>query len=230
MLKTPKNYTYADIKDSLLTQEYRISANDLIEFKLYSNDGFKLTDVTSSPLTTTVQNVNQGGQQYTVDIDGFVKLPVLGRTLLKGLTVRQAEKDLEEKYSLYYIKPFIIIKVTSRRVTVFPGEFGASKVIPLEHDNTTLFEALALAGGIAVDGKAYEIKLIRRNGEKTEVFHIDLSTISGLNEGNIILQANDVIYVENRLRVTSAVVNELAPFFSIISSVLVLYELELILK
>jgi len=230
MLKTPKNYQYADIKDSMKTLEYSISANDIIEFRLYSNDGFKLTDVTSAPITTTQQNVNQGVLQYPVDIEGYSKLPVLGRTLLKGMTIRQAEKQLEEKYSLYYIKPFIMIKVVSRRVIVFPGEFGASKVIPLDHENTTPFEALALAGGIAIDGKAYEIKLIRRKPDKTEVFHIDLSTINGLNEGNIVLQANDVIYVENRLRVTSAVVNELAPFFTVLSSVLVIYELGLLIK
>ncbi len=232
MLKTPKGYQYAEMKDSMANLEYTISSNDIIEFRLYSNDGFKLTDVTSSTTTTSMsgQNLNQNVLQYSMDIDGYVKLPVLGRTLLKGLTVRQAEKILEEKYSLYYIKPFIMLKVTSRRVIIFPGTFGASKVIPLEHNNTTLFEALALAGGLSIDGKAYEIKLIRRTSDKPQVYHIDLSTINGLKQGNIVLQANDIIYVENRLRVASSIVNELAPIFSVLSSILLIYELEVYYK
>jgi len=231
MLKTPKDYKYAVMKDSMANLEYRISANDIIEFRLYSNDGFKLTDVTSSTTTSaTGQNLNQNVLQYPIDIDGYVKLPVLGRTLLKGLTVRDAEKMLEEKYSLYYIRPFIMLKVTSRRVIIFPGTFGASKVIFLEHNNTTLFEALALAGGLAYDGKAYEIKLIRRTSDKPEVYHIDLSTIEGLKEGNIVLQANDIIYVENRLRIASSLVNEVAPIFSILSSLILIYEIGLLVK
>jgi polysaccharide export outer membrane protein len=229
MLKTPKDYQYAEMKDSVANLEYRISANDIINFRLYSNDGFKLTDVTSAT-TTTGQNINQSILQYPVDIDGFVKLPVLGRTLLKGLTTRQAEKVLEEKYSLYYIRPFIMLNVPSRRVIIFPGEFGASKILPLEYNNTTLFEALAMAGGLPFDGKAYAIKLIRRTSAKPEVYHIDLSTIDGLKEGNIILQANDIIYVENRLRITNSVLNELAPFLSVVSSILLVYELDLLVR
>lgn len=226
MLKTPRGYQYSQMKDSLAAQEYKISANDIIEFRLYSNDGFKLTDVTSSTAATNGgQNMNQMILQYPVDNEGNTKLPVLMRTSLKGMTIRQAEQMLEEKYSLYYIRPFVMLKVVSRRVIVFPGTGGVSKVIPLEHNNTTLFEALALAGGLAYDGKAYEIKLIRRVTDKPEVYHIDLSKITGLGEGNIVLQANDIIYVEPRLRISQGIVNELAPLFSVLSSFLVVYEL-----
>ncbi len=224
MLRTPRGYQYSQMKDTLAVQEYKISANDVIEFRLYSNDGFKLTDVTSSTATGG-QNLNQSALQYTIDIDGNTKLPVLIQTKLKGLTIRQAEQMLEEKYSLYYIRPFVMLKIVSRRVIIFPGTGGQSKVIPLEHNNTTLFEALALAGGLSNDGKAYEIKLIRRATDKSEVYHIDLSKISGLPEGNIVLQANDIIYVEPRLRISQGIVNEIGPILSILSSFLIVYEL-----
>ena len=224
MLKTPKGYKYAEMKDSISNLEYKISANDIIEMRLFSNDGFKLTDVTSSNTTTSnFANTTQGTLPYIVDIDGEVKLPVIGRTLLKGLTIRQAEAMLEEKYSLYYIRPFIILKVPSRRVIIFPGSSGAGKVIPLLNNNTTLFEGLALAGGLTYDGKAYQIKLIRKTADKPEVYHIDLSKIDGLKQGDIILQANDIIYVEPRLRISQGIVNELSPIFSILSSLLLVY-------
>jgi len=228
MLKTPRNYQYSQMKDSVANVEYKISANDIIEMRLYSNDGFRLTEVTnvtSSNSTTTTQNVNQSSVPYTIDIDGNAKLPVIGKTALKGLTIRQAEHMLEEKYSLYYIRPFIMLKVTSKRIIVFPGEGGAGKVIPLDHNNTTLIEGLALAGGVSTNGKAYQIKLIRRINDKSEVYHIDLSTINGLNQANLVLQANDIIYVEPRIRISQSIVNEITPVISLISSLLVFYAL-----
>ena len=227
MFKTPKHYQYAEMKDSSAHLEYKISANDVIEFRLFSNDGFKLTDVTASASTNSSTQIQTSGQttnSYIVDIDGYAKLPVLGRTLLQGLTIREAEKMLEEKYSLYYVHPFILIKIDSKRVVIFPGAGGAGKVIPLEYSNTTLMEGLAIAGGITTDGKAYEIKLIRRTpGQKVAVYHIDLSNINGIAQGNIVLQANDIIYVEPRLRISQGIVNELAPILSILSSVLLVY-------
>jgi polysaccharide export outer membrane protein len=222
MLRTPKGYQYAQMKDTVSNLEYKISPNDIIELRVFSNDGFKLTDVTNTS-TPGYLNLNQGTLPYPIDIEGYAKLPVLGRTLLKGLTIRQAEQMLEEKYSLYYIRPFIILKITSRRVIIFPGSGGSSKVIPLDHNNTTLLEGLALAGGLSYDGKAYEIKLIRRVGDKSEVYHIDLSTIDGLKQANIVLQSNDIIYVQQRLRISQGIVNEISPILSILSSIILIY-------
>jgi len=225
MFKTPKGYKYAQMNDSNARQEYKISANDVIEFKLYANDGFKLTDVTGSNTATTTQMGGMGQTiiTYPIDIEGNAKLPVLGKTMLKGMTLREAEKMLEEKYSLYYVRPFVMLKVNSKRALVFPGMGGAGRVIPLDYNNTTLLEGLAIAGGISLDGKAYEIKLIRRKADKAEVYHIDLSTIDGINQGNIILQANDIIYVEPRLKISQGILNELAPVLSLFSSLLLIY-------
>ncbi|MBI2268740.1 MAG: polysaccharide biosynthesis/export family protein [Bacteroidetes bacterium] len=223
MLKTPKGYQYSQMKDTVANLEYRISPNDVIELRVFSNDGFKLTDVTSTN-TPGFINVNQGTLPYTVDVEGNAKLPVLGNISLKGLTIREAQLMLEEKYSLYYIRPFILLKVTSRRVIIFPGTGGTSKVIILDHNNITLLEGLAMAGGLSYDGKAYQIKLIRRTpGKPSEVYHIDLSTIDGLKQGNIVLQSNDIIYVQQRIRISQGIVTELSPIISIISSFLLVY-------
>ena len=65
---------------------------------------------------------------------------------------------LEEKYASYYVKPFVLMSVQNKRVIVFPGNAGDAKVIPLLNNNTSLIEALALAGGISDDGKAHKVK------------------------------------------------------------------------
>lgn len=221
MLKTGKDYSYDKLADSSQSKNYKISANDILEFRMYSNDGFKLIDLTS------LNQVNRDNQlntqnEYLVEQDGNVKLPLLGLTLLTGYTIREAETMLEEKYANFYVKPFILIEVTNKRVIVFPGSGGDAKVIPLVNNNTTLIEALALSGGISDDGKAKKVKLIRTVNEKSTVYLIDLSTIAGIKEGNTVLQANDIIYVEPRKKYATKAVQEIAPIISLLTSAFII--------
>ncbi len=225
MLKTKKGYKYDVPPESVQSAEYKISANDNIDFRIFTNDGFKLIDLTSLTESGNAASLNRTrlSQEYLVEFDGMIKLPILGRLQLKGMTIREAERFLEERYSEFYIKPFILMNVTNRRVIVFPGQHGNARVIPLQNNNTTLIEALALAGGIAQVGKANKIKLIRGNLVNPEVYLIDLSTIEGMRQADLVLQANDIIYVEPRLRITQGVVGELAPIISLITSAILLY-------
>ena len=142
MLKTGKGFKYNQFKDTVISEEYKISPNDIVEFRIYANDGFKLIDLTSG----TAQPIIANNLIYLVEYDGYIKLPILGRVMIKDLTIRQAERMLEDKYSNDYKKPFVLLKVTNRRVIIFPGSPGSAKVITLGN-NTTLMEALAIAGG-----------------------------------------------------------------------------------
>lgn len=220
MLKTGKDYQYTKFPDSTNTKDYRLSPNDILVFSIYSNDGFKLIDLTS------LNNTNVGYHfentlEYLVESDGVCKLPILGRTKMAGMTIKEAESMLEEKYASYYVKPFVLLKVLNKRVIVFPGSAGDAKVIPLLNNNTTLIEALALAGGMADDGKAKQVKLIRENKDTHDVYLIDLSKIEGIKQASMVLQANDIIYVEPRRRVSTKIVQEIAPIVSILASVFV---------
>ena len=230
MLKTPKNYQYAKDSSIYKANEYKISANDVIDFRIYANGGFRLTDVTTQQNSSSSNAASTTVNNYPVDFEGNVKLPVLGKTHLAGLTISEAELALEEKYALYYNSPFVIVKVTSNRVFVFPGVAGQARVVPLTYQNTTLMEVLANSGGVATDGKAYDIKLIRKNNGKSDVYHVDLSTIEGLKFANIVLQGGDIIYVEPRLRFAVLLANELNPILTLFSTVLLAGTTILLLK
>ena len=65
-------------------------------------------------------------------------------------------------------------------------------MIPLTNQNITLVEVLALSKGLNNDAKANNIKLIR--GE--HVYQVDFSTIQGFKDGNMLIEAGDVVYVE----------------------------------
>ncbi|MDF2438516.1 MAG: hypothetical protein K0Q95_2892 [Bacteroidota bacterium] len=221
MLQTDKDFKYTKFPDSTNVKEYRLSSNDFIEFGLYSNEGFKLVDLTS----LNAANVGyrfENSMRYLIETDGFCKLPILGRIKLGGLTIKDVETLLEEKYAAYYIKPYVLVKVLNKRVMVFPGSAGDAKVIPLENNNTTLIEAIALAGGIADDGKARQVKLIRENKDAHDVYLIDLSKIEGIQQASMVVQANDIIYIEPRRKISSKVVQELAPIVSILTSIFII--------
>lgn len=225
MLRTPKDYTYDKIVDSLSKQDYKIEANAIIVVKIFSNDGFKIIDLASSNTSSSNSSI-RFDFDYFVDSKGYVKLPLIGNTKIAGLTINEAQNYLEQVYSDYYVKPFVTVKVVNKRVMVFPGNGSDAKVIYLNNNNTTILETIALAGGISVDGKAYKVKLIRNyQSETPKVFLMDLSKIDGLAVGNSVVQANDIIYVEPRYRAARTLVAEISPIISLITSTFLIYTL-----
>src|ERR1035437_1178704 len=140
MLKTGKDFQYSTFPAEP-SPVYKIAINDMVSFSIFSNDGFKLVDVTTLSGEAVMQGNGGGGAatggigaggtattkgnlQYKVEYDGTVKLPLLGHVSLKGLTIRETEVLLEEKYSAFYNKPYVLVEVTNRRVIVFPGAAG----------------------------------------------------------------------------------------------------------
>ena len=84
-------------------------------------------------------------------------------------------------------------------------------------------EAIAQAGGITDRGKASTIKLMRKiNGERV-VYGIDLSTIEGLKYVDMIVQANDYIYVEPTPELAKEISKDVVPIVSILSSALLIF-------
>ena len=224
MLKTPKDYTFSemDIDSANATKnEYIINVNDIIKFQFYTNKGIKVLDIVSGMTGGNTQGKvlpTTNSMSYTIMNDSIVKLPILGGINLVGKTIREAEQLLELKYSNYYVDPFIQVSVTNNRVIIFPGSGGDAQVVYLTNNNTTLLEALALAGGITDRGRASRIKLIRKVSGENKVYLIDLSTIAGLEYTKLVVQNGDYIYVEPVPELGKEILQELAPIVSIITS------------
>jgi polysaccharide export outer membrane protein len=223
MLRTPGGFKYDQLIDSLGRLDYRIAPNDAIMYKVFPNYGFKLID-----LATTSNALFRNDLDVTVESDGTVKMPMLGRVKIAGLTIKNAENQLERRYDSLYVNSFVTLRVVNKRVIIFPGNGGQARVMPLANNNTTIMEAIASAGGIQEDGKAYKVKLIRENPDPSKmpfVYLMDLSTIEGLMYGKSKVQAGDIIYVEPRYRPLATFTREIAPVISLITSVLILYSL-----
>ena len=221
MFKTDKNFKF-DVPPEVPIQTYKISKNDVIEFKLLANGGYKAVDYASGEVVSAGA-LGRYSLSYYVESDGTVRLPILGKVYIKDSTIRQAEFMLQQMYSEYYVDPFVQLQVTNKRVIVFTGNGSDAKVIPLVNNNTTLMEALGAAGGITDRGKANKIKIFRREGDTRKVFLVDLSTIEGLKYVDMIVQANDYIYVEPVPQYGKELVSQIAPYVSLLTSAILIY-------
>ena len=218
MFQTPQDFPYTQVNDQV-DIDYKISSNDIINFQLYSNDGFQLINIVGG----TEASGGSGSGTYTVEPDGFIKFPILHRIYVKGLTIRQLEMMLEDIFAEHYHKPFVILKVTNRKVYVFAG--SKTQSVTLINDNTTLFEVLAGMGGVPENSFADQIKIIRGNPKNPEVFKIDLSTIEGMKNSGIVIQGNDIIYIETRKDVINKSLLLLTPYFTLISTGILIWGL-----
>jgi len=227
LLKTPKGYEkFADELTLIDTAnkskaEYVLDVNDILQMRFFTNHGVKILDIGSA---------TDGGNQmqlfnpntslnYVIQKDSTIRFPILDSVNLVGMTIRQAENFLQESYATHYVDPFVQISVTNRRVIVFPGNGGEAQVLYLANNNTTLLEALALAGGVTQRGRAAKIKLIRKDDDgKRLVYKIDLSKIEGLDYTDVIVKANDYIYVEPVPEIGREVLREVTPIITLITS------------
>jgi polysaccharide export outer membrane protein len=196
---------------------------------VYTNDGERIFDILTGATISDAgggQNMNRiisrsSNIRYLVRQTGIVEFPVIGEFSIAGLTIAESQKLLRERYSSNYVDPFVILEVVNQRAIVFNGDAGHSTVVDIENYNTTLLEVIARAGGIHQRGKAKKIRVMRQTPKGREVYLIDLSTMDGLYYADMIIQANDIIYIEPVTQYTREVLREVAPVVSLISSAII---------
>ncbi len=218
------NFIYDSIPYGPL-DEHKISLGDRFSFSFSTNNGEKIlvgaTGISNSAKINESNTPSQA-QDYLVQKDGTVELPIVGTIKVAGMSTRALEDQLEAFLSKDYLLPFVQIRLTNQRVTIFPGK-NTAQVITLQNTNTSLIEVIALANGIREDGRANSIKLIRKQDNKRMIYKIDLSTIEGLKYGEMLVQSNDCIYIDSNPRITREILKEIAPWLSVFSSSLAIY-------
>lgn len=219
MFKTDSEYVFDEFKDSTALQ-LKLQPNDVFEFRLFANDGFKMIDLVSEGGGGNAQQQMRAAFRYNIEYDGLAKMPLLGRVSLKGLTVREAELMLEEKYTKYYNKPYVQVLVVNRRVVVFPGGGGDARLVPLENNNTTLLEVLGFAGGLNKRGDARKVKVFRYDSSgKRLIYQFDLSTIDGLQYADMVMQGDDVVYVQPNPDLAREALQDITPIVGLLTSI-----------
>jgi polysaccharide biosynthesis/export protein len=219
MLKTGEgSYPYdMEYARFLAERNYRIQVNDRLEIRVYTNEGERIIDPDFElQKELNRNNMTREDSYYFVQKGGNVKIPMVGEVTLEGLTLREAEKTLEEEFSEFYKEPYVTLKFVNKRVIVMGLE--ESQVIPLENEDMNLIEVLALAGGIQKNMKASNIRLIRGDLNNPQVQIIDLSTIEGMKQADLKVYSGDIIYVEPVVHVFSESSRDFIPLLSIMTS------------
>lgn len=226
MFRTDKQYQFSEFQPKQNKNQI-IQPNDKISIQMATNEGHILLES---------QFTGQGNPQmyrndqyrkdldYLIEEDSLVKIPTLGRIKLGGKTIREAEDHLEELFSENYQNPYVKIKVTNRKVTIFFEQGKSGQVLTLPEENMTLIEAIAVAGGLSENSKSYEIKLLRGDlGAESTIYKYNISSAKELSNYNFTLEANDIIYVEARPRYVTKFLHEIQPYLMLITTTLLLY-------
>lgn len=142
-----------------------------------------------------IQNTSPFIPTYSIDINGQIDFPKLGKINLGGKTRTEAVDFLKSKLSEFIVNPGVSISIRNFKVTVL-GEVVRPGAFTIENDRITVLEALGMAGDLTINGVRKNILVIRELNGKKQEYRLDLTSRESLNSPVYYLSQNDVIYVE----------------------------------
>lgn len=221
MFNVDKRTPLLPAEKCLELHEHIIAVDDELDLYVFANNA----EVLMNP--EPGQSVSSAKMNFSFRVlkDGTVYLPAIGQYHIAGKSISEAENDLRRQYERFVIHPFVIVEITNKRVFVYQGgrnSTGGS--VELENPNSTLIEAISLAGGLG-EGRAQKIFLIRKVNGTMNMYEIDLSKAENSELGNIVLQSGDIIYVAPQLFMSRRLLEEITPLLSITNTFLLIINL-----
>ncbi|WP_241448720.1 polysaccharide biosynthesis/export family protein [Aquimarina pacifica] len=145
-------------------------------------------------------------QGYLVSQEGGIDFPVLGKLLLGGMIIEDAEKEIERLLAEggHLKDASVNIRLINAKVTILgevirPGTYGFTE------QNITLPQALGYAGDLTITGKREDILFIREENGVRTINHIDLTSADWFSGPFYYIKPNDIIIVNpNNTKVKSA--------------------------
>lgn len=147
---------------------------------------------------------------YSVDANGDIEFPVVGKINVAGLTRWQvAEKVKNELESRNLLKePVVTVEFLNFKISVL-GEVNHPGTYTVSGDKITILEALSLAGDLTIFGRRDKISVVREQNGKRNIYMIDIRSTDLFTSPAYYLQQNDVIMVEpNKVRAGQSTINE----------------------
>ncbi len=138
---------------------------------------------------------NPSFMSYTVNEDGTIRLPYIGRINLYNLTLEQASEKVEAALGQYLFLPNVYMRFINTRVTVL-GEVNRPGLYLFDYKNINMFQALGFAGDISEFGNRRKVLLIREDGAIKSKHFLDLTQDSFLESEFYNLQSGDIVYIE----------------------------------
>ena len=134
-------------------------------------------------------------QSYTLDEEGYIEMPLVGKIELLNLTVDEAKDRLQTVLDKYINQTTIIVKLSNFNLTVL-GEVNRPGMYKVYQSQINLFEAISLAGNMTNFANKEDVKIIRQTDNGSEIITVDMGVADILSSPYYYLKPNDIIYVE----------------------------------
>ena len=165
----------------------------------------------SQSLTSGVSTSSeQGLVGYTVDRNGDIDFPILGKIHAAGLLREELAETIKQKLedSRQIKDPVVTIDYMNLGFTIL-GEVSHPGRYQIDRDRFTLLDAIGLAGDLTINGNRTNVALLRNEGNADKVYRMNLAHADSLYMSPaFFIQQSDVIYVSpNSKRQRESTVN-----------------------
>lgn len=176
--------------------EYRVQVNDVLSIRVLGLDeeNARLFNVENTTGGVSMNEASLYVNGFSVDKAGQVQLPTIGKVIVRGLTVGEAQEMVQNRINDYFANATVILKLVSFRVSVL-GAVERPGTYYVYNNQITLLEALSQAGGASELGDKGHVTLMRQSDQGTQALYMDLSTTDVLSSEYYYLLPNDVVYV-----------------------------------
>ena len=180
--------------------EYKLQVNDVLSVKVLSAES-ELSEIYNIISPTNGFGVAEPGSLYlsgyTIDTEGNINLPNIGKLKVTGLNTLQAQQLIQRSLDRYLNGATVVVKHISFKISIL-GEVKMPGYYYVYNDQANLLEGLALAGDLTSAASRQNIKLIRQKPGGSEVILLDLTDPALVQSPYYYLLPNDVLYVEPR--------------------------------
>ncbi len=134
------------------------------------------------------------GPSYIVDANGDIDFPILGTLSTANKTVLQFKEEIRNRMLEFVTTPTISIRLANFKVTVL-GEVNRQGDYMVGNGQTTIWNALGMAGDLTAYGKRNDVLVIRSvNGQITHG-RVNLQDANLINSPYYYLRQGDAIIV-----------------------------------
>lgn len=155
---------------------------------------------------TTVSNAQQG---YIVDEQGQINFPVIGLIPAEGFTRGELAGEIAKRLKSggYVNDATVSVSLLNFQISVM-GEVAKPGRFTVQTDKVSIFDALAMAGDLTIQGRRDNVLVIREvDGQRTVMAH-DLRSQEIFASPCYFLRQGDIVYVEpNDIKAQTASIN-----------------------
>lgn len=157
---------------------------------------------------TTLANTGVSG--YTVDADGNIDFPVIGKVHVAGLTRAEVAAKIKNELQAQDLvrDPVITVDYMNLFFSVM-GEIAKPGRYAITRDRVTILDAIAMAGDLTILGRRDNIMVLREINGVQKTYLLDLRSAADVASSPVYyINQNDIIYVSpNVMRTRQSTVN-----------------------